>query len=178
MGQHGNEAVAIAGRAAAGARFAFAADPHPHFVVDACGNLDLSCDFLKNLTAAAAGRARMLDHRALAMALRAGCLDPHDAGGLNDAALTAAVAADFTPAALGGPRAFALLAVLVALELDGFRDTVGCLFERERHVAANASALASLIALAAAEQVAEQIAERREDIFDIGEMMGAELAVE
>ena len=66
----------------------------------------------------------------------------------------------------------------MALELDGFRDAVGRFFERERHVAANVAALAPLVARAAAEQVAEQIAERREDVFDVGEVVRAELAVE
>ena len=112
------------------------------------------------------------------MALRAGGLNSHDAGRLNHSALAAAVAADFAAAAFGCAGAFARGAVFVALELDGFRDAVGGFFERERDVAANVAALASLVALTAAEQVAEQIAECGEDVFDVGEVMGAELAVE
>ena len=120
----------------------------------------------------------MLDHRALAVALRARGLDSHDAGRLNHSALAAAIAAHFAAAAFGGAGAFACGAMFVALEFDGFRDAVGGFFERERDVAANIAALASLVALAAAEQVAEQIAECGEDVFDVGEVVGAELAVE
>ena len=120
----------------------------------------------------------MLDHRAFAVALRARGLHAHDAGRLNHAALAAAVAADFAAAAFGGAGAFARGAVFVALELDGLRDAVGGFFERERDVAANVAALCAAVALPAAEQVAEQIAERGEDVFDVVEVVGAELAVE
>ncbi len=64
------------------------------------------------------------------------------------------------------------------MELDALRDALRRFLERERHVAAHIAAFARLIAAATAEQVAEQIAERREDIFDVGEVVGAELAVE
>jgi hypothetical protein len=43
----------------------------------------------------------------------------------------------------------------VALELDRFRRTMRCFFQRERYVAANIAALAPLVVLAATEQVAE-----------------------
>src|SRR5262245_12155553 len=100
MGQHGDEAVAVAGRTAARAWFAFARDANAHFVVDARRNLNFGRDFFENLSAAAARRARMLDHRALAVALRTRRLNAHDAGRLNDATLPTAVAADFASAAL------------------------------------------------------------------------------
>src|SRR3954464_1553161 len=119
MGQHGDEAVAITRRTAARARFAFPADPHAHLIIHAGRDLHFGRHLLEHLPAAAAGRARGLDHRALAMALRARCLDSHDPGRLNHPALSAAVGADFAPATLRCACAFALFAVLVALELDG-----------------------------------------------------------
>jgi len=108
MGQHRDEAVGIAGRAAARAWLAFAGDPHAHFVVDASRNLNFSRDFFQNLAGAAAGGARMLDHRALAVTLRASGLDPHDAGRLNYSALATAIAAYL--AAAPAPDADAFLA--------------------------------------------------------------------
>jgi len=176
--QNGDEAVAVARRAAAGAGFALASDSHSHFVVDACRDLNLGRHLLEHLTGAAAAWARVLDHRALAVALRAGRLNAHDAGRLNHSALATAIAAHFAAAALGSAGALAGDALFVALELDRFRDTVGGLFESERYVATHIAALAPLVARAAAEQVAEQIAECREDVFNVGEMMGAELAIE
>src|SRR6185503_20857776 len=87
MRQYRDEAVGIAGRTAAGAWFALAGDSHAHFVVDARRDLNFGCDLFENLTTTAAGRAWMLDHRALAVALRTRCLNAHDAGGLNHPAL-------------------------------------------------------------------------------------------
>src|SRR6478752_2549150 len=132
MRQNGDEAVAVAGRTAAGAGLAFARDPHAHFVVDAGRDLNVSRYLLEHLPGAAAGRARVLNHRALAVALGARRLDSHDAGRLNHPALPAAIAAHFAPAALGSAGALTRDALFVALELDGFCNAVGGLFESER----------------------------------------------
>src|SRR6476619_2497854 len=145
MGQHGDEAVAVAGRAAARARFAFAGNPHSHLIIHTGRDLNLCRHLLEHLTTAAAGRARVLDHRALAMALRACRLDSHDAGRLNHSALTAAVATNFAPAAFGSAGALARGACFMALELDRLRYAVGSLLECERDVAANVAALATLV---------------------------------
>jgi hypothetical protein len=183
MGQHADEAVAIAGRAAVEAGLAFAGDADAHFVVDAGRDLDFGGDFFEDLAAAATGGAGVLDDRAFAVALRAGGLDADDAGGLDDAALAAAVAADFAAAAIGGAGAATFFAAVVPLEFDGLRDAVGGFFECERDIAADVATLLRAIAISAAaagtaEEVAEQIAERREDIFDVVEMMRAVTTVE
>ena len=109
--------------------------------------------------------------------MRASGLDADDAGRLDHVALAAAVAADFAAAAFGGAGAVAVVAAFVALELDGLRDAVGGFFERERDVAADIAALLRrcVASAAAAEQVAEQIAEGGEDVFDVVEVVRAEL---
>src|SRR3954453_5753143 len=102
MRQNGDEAVAIAGRSAVGARLAFAGDAHAHFVVDTRRDLYFGGNFLEDLSAAAAVRAGGLGHRALAGARRACGLNAHDAGRLDNAALSTAVTAHLAPATLGG----------------------------------------------------------------------------
>src|SRR5438445_6827019 len=124
MRQHRNETVAIAGRAAAGARFAFPGDADAHFVIDAGGNLHFRCNFLEHLPAAAATRAGMFDDGTLTVTLWASRLDANDSGRLDDPTLPAAIAAHFAPAAFGRARAFALAAVFLALNFDRFGDAV------------------------------------------------------
>src|SRR5262249_19367425 len=85
-------------------------------------------------------------------------------------ALSAAIAADLASAAGSCARAFAILAVLVTLELDGFRDAFGRFVQREGHIAADVAALARPVATAA-KQVAKDVAECRENILDVGEVM-------
>ena len=119
MGEHGDEAVAVARRAAVGTRLALAGDAHPHLVVDAGGDFHFGDDLLELLARAAADGAGVLDRRAFAVALRAGRLHADDAGRLNHAALPAAIGANLAPAALRGTGALAGFARFVALELDG-----------------------------------------------------------
>src|SRR5437868_2567635 len=124
MGQHGNKAVAVTGRSAVWAWLAFACDADAHFVVDAGRDLYFGGHLLENLSASAAVRAGVLDHRALTVAGGAGCLNSHDAGGLDNTSLATAIAADLATASLGGAAAFALVAGFMALELDRLGGTL------------------------------------------------------
>ncbi len=177
MGQNRNEAVAVAGWPAAGARLAFAGDTHPHFVVDARGDLDLSDNFLEGLAAAAAGGARVFDDGAFTVAGGAGCLNADNAGRLDHPTLPAAIAANLTAATFSGPRSFALVTVLVAVKLDSLGDAGGGFLERERHIAANIAPLALSPSVAASEQVTKQVPESGKDVLHVSEVVRTELAV-
>src|SRR5262249_17966416 len=150
--------------------FALPCDADAHILVDASRYLHFRDDFLQPLARAAAVAAGILVCRAFAVARRTSGLHPDNASGFDHPAPSAAIAADLASAGGSCARAFAILAVLVTLELDGFRDAFGRFVQREGHIAADVAALARPVATAA-KQVAKDVAECRENILDVGEVM-------
>src|SRR5205085_9706594 len=170
-----DEAVAIARRAAVGARLAVTGQPHAHAVVDPGGNRHVELGAILDLTAAATVGARIGHHRAGALAGGASRLHAQDAGRLHDLSMAAAVAAGGPLRAGLAASPFARRAGLILGQLDGFHDAARRLFERERHIDANVRAASHATAAAAmawhAEHLAEDIAEGLEDLLDVMKLM-------
>lgn len=178
-----DKAVAITGRSAVGARFAFALQSDPHAVIDAGGDFYIQFGSFVLQTGATALAAGLADLFAGALARRAGCLNAEDARGLDDLALAAAHGAGDRFAAGGCAAAGAGFAGDPSPERDVLVATACGFLERERNVAAdigstpNASSTATASPRSATEEVTktastEQIAERFEDIFDVVVLMG------
>ena len=171
----GDEAVAIAGRAAFGAGLAVAGQAYPHAVIDAGGNRHVELGPFLHVAATATIVARVGDSRAGSLARGASGLDAEYAGGLNDLAATLAVRAGGPLRAWLTARAFASGASFIAWQLDILDYAFGGLFERQRDIDANIGTATHAATAAAAplsaEHLAENVAKRFEDVFNVVELV-------
>src|SRR5205814_1645445 len=134
VGLHGDEAITIARRAAVGARLSLARHAHSHAVVNPGGNGHRERDAAGGVAGPAALDAGVGHHGAHPAATGAGGLHPQDAGRLHHLAVPAAAAAGFALGAGLLARTLAVVADLVAVELDRLGDSGARLLEIERHV--------------------------------------------
>src|SRR5438094_10606936 len=88
-----DEAVAIAGRTAVGARLAVPRQADAHAVVDAAGDCDVELRAVLHMPATAAVSARISDDGAGALTGRTRRLHAKDAGRLNDLPVAVTIAA-------------------------------------------------------------------------------------
>ena len=172
---HADLDVEIAVRAAVRPRLAVAARADPHALVDAGRNLDLERLVLLEAALAVAGRARLGDELAAAVAGRAGLLDAEEAlAHLHRSGAVAGRAADRARSRLGAV-ALAGLAGLVRRDADLRFLAVRRFLERDLHRVAEVAAAVDLLAArgaaaAVAEDVAEDVAER---LGEAAEALGA-----
>ena len=85
--------IEVAGRPAPHPGLAFAGEPDAGAVLDARRDVDRERALARDAARARAGRARIVDHLAAALAGRAGALEREEALGMADAAGAGAVAA-------------------------------------------------------------------------------------
>ena len=170
-----NKAVAIAGRPAVGTGLALALQAEPGVAVDPGGDFDFAADVVPHEARPVTLRARILDRCAGAFAARAGGLHREDAGRLDDAARTAAVAAGFGLGARPRAASAASGTRAMASELDGLLRAPRRLLQADSDLGADVGALvdaASAATHSAAEKVAEDIAEGGKDVVGVVELGG------
>src|SRR2546426_7884850 len=168
--------VQVAGGAAAPAGLALAAQPDPRPVLHARRNLDGVALRPPFAAGAAAARARVLDHGAVAAAARTRLREPEQALALGDDPAAVALGADLRRRARLRPGAAALSAG--ELERDGDRRLHALERVLERKADLDLDVVAALRArlarpaCSAAEAAAEEIAEETGEIAEVAEVEG------